>query len=59
MIAQFLLSAGLSACLFYVFSLGRSLPIVRLGLFAVILVGYVFIWFPGLTTRIAGLGRLR
>jgi len=60
MIAQIMLSAGLSACLFYVFSLGRSLPIVRLGLFAVVLVGYIFIWFPGLTTRIAtlvGIGR--
>jgi hypothetical protein len=60
MIAQILLTAGLSACLFYVFSLGRSLPLVRWGLFAVILVGYVFIWIPSLTTKIAmlvGIGR--
>lgn len=60
MIAQVLLSAGLSACLFYVFSLGRSLAIVRWGLFAVILVGYIFIWIPSLTTQIAelvGIGR--
>lgn len=60
MIAQWILTAGLSACLFYVFSLGRSLPIVRLGLFAIILVGYVFIWIPELTTKIAalvGIGR--
>ena len=60
MIAQILLSAGLAACLFYVFSLGRSLPVVRLGLFAVVLVGLVFIWIPDLTTAIAvlvGIGR--
>ncbi|HEX7710435.1 MAG TPA: DUF2304 domain-containing protein [Sphingomonadaceae bacterium] len=60
MIAQVMLSAGLSACLFYVFSLGRSLPIVRWGLFAVVLVGYIFIWMPSLTTQIAelvGIGR--
>jgi hypothetical protein len=55
MIAQLILTVGLSACLFYVFSLGRSLPVVRLGLFAVVLVGYLFIWIPELTTKIAGL----
>ncbi len=60
MIAQIILSLGLSGCLFYVISLGRTLPVVRLGLLAVVLAGYVFIWFPQITNEFAalvGIGR--
>lgn len=60
MIVQILLSLGLSACLFYVVSLGRSSPLLRLGLYGVILAGYLFVWFPDLTNSIArfvGVGR--
>jgi len=55
MIAQLILTIGLSACLFYVFSLGRSLPLIRLGLFTVVLIGYLFVWIPDLTNSLAGL----
>ena len=55
MIAQIILTLGLSACLFYVFSLGRSLPLIRFGLFTVVLVGYLFVWIPDLTNSLAGL----
>ena len=54
MIVQIILSLGLSACLFYVVSLGRSSLLVRLGLYGVILAGYLFVWFPDLTNSIAG-----
>lgn len=60
MIAQLVLTFGLTACLFYVFSLGRALPIIRLGLFAVVLTGYLFVWMPELTNSLAnlmGIGR--
>lgn len=60
MIAQLVLTIGLSACLFYVFSLGRSLPLIRLSLFAVVLTGYLFVWIPELTNSLAslmGIGR--
>jgi len=60
MIIQLILSAGLSACLFYVVSLGRSSPWIRLGLFAVVMAGYIFIWFPDTTNMLAalvGIGR--
>lgn len=60
MIAQFVLSLGLMGCLFYAFSLGRSLPVVRLGLFAVVLTALIFVWFPQFSNdlaKIAGIGR--
>jgi len=60
MIAQIILTLGLSVCLFYVISLGKSLPIVRIGLFLVVLTGYLFIWFPEMTNIFAdmvGIGR--
>lgn len=60
MIAQLLLSCGLTGCLAYVFSLGSALRVVRLGMFALAGLGYVFIWWPGLTNEIAhavGIGR--
>lgn len=60
MIAQVLLSLGLTACLVYVLSLGRSVPIVRFGLLAIVAAGYLFIWMPELTNEIArlvGIGR--
>lgn len=60
MIAQLVLTIGLTACLFYVFSLGRALPVIRLGLFAVVLIGYLFVWVPELTNIMAnlmGIGR--
>jgi small membrane protein len=60
MAAQILLSLGLTACMFYVVSLGRSLPLVRLGLLAIVLAGYICIWFPETTNTIAswiGIGR--
>ena len=60
MIAQIILTLGLSVCLFYVISLGKSLPIVRMGLFLVVLSGYLFIWFPEMTNIFAdmvGIGR--
>jgi len=60
MIAQIILTLGLSVCLFYVISLGKSLPLVRIGLFLVVLTGYLFIWFPEMTNIFAdlvGIGR--
>lgn len=55
MIAQLLLSAGLSVCLFYVISIGRELLVLRLSLLCVVFAGYVFIWLPELTNSFAGL----
>lgn len=55
MMIQFILSAGLAACLFYVVSLGRSTPAMRLALFAVICTGLVLVWIPDLTNRAAAL----
>jgi hypothetical protein len=55
MIIQIILSAGLSACLFYVLSLGRSSRAMRAGLLAIVLIGYLFVWMPDLTTKIASL----
>lgn len=55
MIIKLILSAGLSACLFYVLSLGRSSRPIRMLLFAIVLTGYVFVWFPDITNRIASL----
>ncbi len=55
MIAQIILTLGLSVCLFYIISLGKSLPLVRIGLFLVVLTGYLFIWFPEMTNIFAGL----
>lgn len=60
MIAQIILTLGLSVCLFYIISLGKSLPLVRIGLFLVVLTGYLFIWFPEMTNIFAdlvGIGR--
>jgi hypothetical protein len=60
MIAQIILTVGLSMCLFYIISLGRTLPLVRFGLLCVVLAGYVFIWFPEMTNTLAdlvGIGR--
>lgn len=60
MIAQVLLTGGLMACLAYVASLGRALPVVRFGLFGLAVTGTVFIWWPELTNRLAalvGIGR--
>lgn len=60
MAAQILFSLGLTACMFYVVSLGRSLPLVRLCLLGVVLAGYVCIWFPEATNIVAswiGIGR--
>jgi hypothetical protein len=60
MIIQFVLSLGLAECLFYVISLGRSYRSIRLVLFAIILVGLVFVWTPDFTSTIAamvGVGR--
>lgn len=60
MIAQIILTLGLSVCLFYIISLGKSLPIVRFGLFLVVLTGYLFIWFPEMTNvfaNLVGIGR--
>jgi hypothetical protein len=60
MIIQIILSLGLAGCLFYVVSLGRSNRPVRLALFAIVLVGFVFVWVPDITNRIAllvGVGR--
>jgi hypothetical protein len=55
MIIQVILSVGLSACLFYVLSLGRSSRPIRLVLFGIVLIGYVFVWIPDITNRIASL----
>lgn len=55
MIIQIILSAGLSACLFYVLSLGRSSRAMRAGLLAIVLIGYVFVWMPDITNQIASL----
>lgn len=60
MIIQVILSLGLAGCLFYVISLGRSNRPMRLALFAIVLVGFVFVWIPDITSRIAllvGVGR--
>ena len=60
MIAQVLLTAGLGACVAYVASLGRALPVVRFGLFGLSVVGLVFIWRPEVTNQLAhavGIGR--
>jgi hypothetical protein len=55
MIIQVVLSAGLFACLFYVLSLGRSSRAMRAGLFAIVLIGFLFVWMPDITNRIAAL----
>jgi hypothetical protein len=60
MIIQIVLSIGLGLCLFYVVSLGRSSPLIRAGLFAMVVAGLIFVWFPDVTNRIAklvGVGR--
>ena len=60
MIIQVVLSLGLGVCLFYVVSLGRSSPAIRASLFAIVIAGLVFVWFPDMTNRIAklvGVGR--
>lgn len=60
MIAQVLLTAGLVACVLYVLSLGRALPVVRFGLFGLAVTGTVFIWQPELANALAamvGIGR--
>lgn len=60
MIAQIILTLGLSVCLFYIISLGKSLPIVRIGLYLVVFAGYLFIWLPETTNIFAdmvGIGR--
>lgn len=60
MIIQILLSLGLAGCLFYVVSLGRTYRTMRLVLFSVILIGFVFVWIPDITNAIAtfvGVGR--
>jgi hypothetical protein len=60
MIIQIILSVGLGACLFYVVSLGRSSPLMRTALFGIVVVGFVFVWFPDITNAIAqhvGVGR--
>ena len=60
MIIQIVLSIGLGVCLFYVVSLGRSSPLIRASLFAMVVAGLVFVWFPDVTNRIAklvGVGR--
>lgn len=55
MIIQAILSLGLAGCLFYVISLGRPHRSLRLVLFAIILVGFVFVWIPDITNAIAAL----
>lgn len=55
MIIQIILSVGLSVCVFYVVSLRRSFSAAQIGLLAVIMSGYVFVWFPDLTNTIASL----
>ena len=60
MIAQVLLTAGLIACVLYVLSLGRALPVVRFGLFGLAVMGTVFIWNPEMANALAvlvGIGR--
>lgn len=60
MIIQILLSLGLAGCLFYVVSLGRSSRWIRLVLFGIILIGFVFVWIPDITNAMAtlvGVGR--
>lgn len=60
MIIQIILSLGLAGCLFYVISLGRSYRSLRLTLFAIVLSGFVFVWIPDITNKIAawvGVGR--
>jgi hypothetical protein len=54
-IIQIILSAGLFACLFYVLSLGRSSRPMRAGLLAIVLIGFLFVWMPDITNRIAAL----
>lgn len=55
MIIQFVLSLGLGACLFYVLSLGRSSRPMRVGLMAIVVAGFVFVWMPNITNRLAAL----
>ncbi len=60
MIIQIILSLGLAGCLFYVISLGKAYRSMRIILFSVIAVGFVFVWIPDITNSIArmvGVGR--
>ena len=55
MIAQFILSAGLLICLFYILSLGKSSLFFRFGFFVTVIGGFVAIWLPETTNVAAGL----
>ncbi|MEM9085226.1 MAG: DUF2304 domain-containing protein [Pseudomonadota bacterium] len=60
MIAQFILSAGLLVCLFYIVSLGKSSVFFRVGFFFTVIGGFVAIWSPDTTSVVAklvGIGR--
>jgi hypothetical protein len=60
MIIQSILSLGLLGCLFYVVSLGNANRAMRVLLFGIVMLGFVFVWMPGITNVIAayvGVGR--
>jgi hypothetical protein len=60
MIIQSILSLGLLGCLFYVVSLGSANRSMRVLLFGIVVLGFVFVWMPGITNVIAayvGVGR--